>query len=507
MSEIQVIATVLERTARRRRWQRAWHGFWQGLFLGACVWCLALTLYKVFPLSVAVLPGAAGVALVLMLIGFTHAWWHPATMLDTARWVDERQHLQERLGTALELAAAKGDANWQSLLVHDAASHAARLDPRGLLPYHLPSITRWTLVVLVLGVGLGFVPEYRSKGYLQKEQDAAVIREIGHDLATLTRRNLTNHPPALETTRRSLDTINELGDRLQRASLTRDDALKDLASVTEKLKEQARELARNPALRRMEEAARTPEGGSSPAGRSLQKQIEDLQKALGNKSLNPEALDRLRQQLAKAKQAAAALASNHSSDGAAAREQLQQSLNSLSAQAKSLGLSLPNLDAAIAALNAAQPDLVLKDLNASLVDLDKLRSLAKALQQLQVQAEKLGRDLAEQLKEGQVNAASATLRKMIDQLKSPNLSPAQLQKILAEVSKAVDPAGEYGKVAEYLKQAVGRMQQGRKPGAAQSLAKAAAELNKLANNAGDLKSLLAALEALKYAQLSVGNGK
>ncbi|MBU6399582.1 MAG: hypothetical protein KGS61_04640 [Verrucomicrobia bacterium] len=507
MSELQVIQKVLERVARRRRWQGGWQGFWLGLFFGALVWCLALALYKLFPLPVTVLPGAGAVAALLMLVGFGLGWWQAPSLEATARWVDGTQQLQERLSTALEVVTATTDTSWQTLLVRDAAKHASSLEPRRLLPYHLPGLTRWTLLALLLGAGLGFVPERRSQNYLQKQQDAAIIREMGHELTTLTRRNLTNHPPVLDTTRKALETVNELGDRLQKASLTRSDALKDVTSVTEKLKQEARELAKNPGLRRLEQAARTPSGESAPSGASLQKQIENLQKSLGSKSANAQALDRLKQELEKAQQAAAGLPANDSTEGAAARQQLKQSLSSLSQQAKSLGLDLPGLDAAIAALNAADNDLILRDLKASLTDLDKLRSLAKALQQMQAQVEKMGKDLAEQLEKGQVEMAEATMRKMIDQLQTANLSPEQLQKILDEVSKAVDPAGQYGKVAEYLKQAVGQMQKGQKPAAAQALAEAAKELNKLAQDAGDLNAMLAALEALKVAELSIGNGR
>ena len=42
-----------------------------------------------------------------------------------------------------------------------------------------------------------------------------------------------------------------------------------------------------------------------------------------------------------------------------------------------------------------------------------MRDMAKSLQQLQQQAEKLGKDLAEQLKNGQPELAQATLQKMV----------------------------------------------------------------------------------------------
>ena len=158
----------------------------------------------------------------------------------------------------------------------------------------------------------------------------------------------------------------------------------------------------------------------------------------------------------------------------AERQKLSESLSALSKQAQEMGLQLPQLDDAISALAANQTDLFLKDLQASLTDLEKMRDMAKSLQQLQQQMEKLGKNLAEQLKNGQPEVAQTTLRKMVNQLKSANLSQEQLQKILQEVSQAVQPANNYGKVAEHLKTACTRMaQDGDKPAAAQALAAAA----------------------------------
>jgi hypothetical protein len=123
---------------------------------------------------------------------------------------------------------------------------------------------------------------------------------------------------------------------------------------------------------------------------------------------------------------------------------------------------------------------------------------------LQQQMDKLGKDLAEQLKNGQPEAAQMTLNKMTDQLKSANLSPEQLSKLTQEVAKAIDPAGNYGKVAEHLKNASKQMQAGDKAAGAQSLADAAKELEKLMQQFGDAQSLQAELDALKQASMCVG---
>lgn len=505
MSELQTIQAALERAAKRHRWQTAWRGFWQGLFAGALLWLAALIAYKIFPLPVSLLLSCAGLAALIAAAGFVRGWWHPKTLAETARWIDRKQKLQERLSTALEVAQNQPASHWRDLLVSDAAVHAQKLDPRRLLPFHLPAVTRWTLAILALCVSLGFVPEYRSKSYLQKQQEKAVIKEVGQHLADLTRRNLEHHTPALEPTRQNLETVEQLGTQLNKAPLTQSSALKDLASVTEKLKDQLKELGRNPALKPLERAARESSRNANGSPAEMQKQIESLQKALGNKPGTPESLDKLKDDLAQAQKAAAGMPAQDTPEGQAAKQQMAQTLADLAKQAREMGESLPNLDEAIAALQANQTDLMMKDLNLAMTDLDKLAAMSKELAKLQQAASRLGKDLAEQLQNGQAEQAQQTLTKMSAALKSANLSPDQMNKVLEEVSKALDPAGKYGKVADLLKQSVGQMKQGDKPQAAQSLADAAKELQKLMDQMGDAQALMASLDALKKAQLCVGN--
>jgi len=131
--------------------------------------------------------------------------------------------------------------------------------------------------------------------------------------------------------------------------------------------------------------------------------------------------------------------------------------------------------------------------------------MAKAMKDLKLQLAEMGKDLAEQLEKGQALPALATLQKMIKQLQSANLTPEQLDQLLDEVARAVKPGSEYGKVGDFLKQAVEQMQQNRKGEAAQSLASAAEEIRKLMEQMGDCQNMMACLAALKTAQMCVGN--
>jgi len=503
MSELLIIQTALQGAARRRRWARALRGLWWGLLVGSLAWLIALGVFKLAPVSLATLLWAGAVAVACPVVGFVIGFWRQPGLAETARWVDVKRNLKERMSTALEVGGTDDAGTWRDLVLADAASHAQEIEPRQLVPFSLPRATRWALLILALAAGLGFVPEYRSKAFVQKKADAKVIQEAGKQVADLTRRELKQRPPTLETTKKSLETVSDLGDKLQKASLTRSDALKDLASASDKLKEQLKDLAKDPALKKLEQAARQS-GGESQTASGSQKQMESLQKQLGNQAGNPEAMDKLQKDLEKLQEAAKGLADKTGAAADAEKQKLSAELSALSQQAAEAGLQLPQLDDAIAALAANQTDQFVKDLEAALTDLEKLRDMSKQLQQLQAQAQKLGKDLAEQLKFGQADAAANTLRKMAKQLQSANLTPEQLEKILKEVSQAVDPAGDYGKVAEFLKQAGQQGQKGDKPGAAQSLANAASELDKLMEQMADAESLMATLENLDKASMCIG---
>ena len=256
MSDLETIQTAVRRATQRLRWQRALRGVCYGLFVGASLWLLALGCYKLFPIPFAIVLASAGVALLLLIIGFIYGWSRPMSLLETARWIDQRQKLHERLSTALEMAASPTDGNWKDLLLSDAAGHARALDPRRLIPTQLPKVSRWALLILALSAGLGFIPEYRSKAFVQKQNEKTIIKEVGKQISDLTRKNLAQRPPALEKTKESLEKIEELGMQFAKTPLTRGEALKELASAADKLKSDMKELGRNPGLKPLERAAR-----------------------------------------------------------------------------------------------------------------------------------------------------------------------------------------------------------------------------------------------------------
>jgi len=480
---------------------------WQGLLIGAFISLALVAAYHLHPFPQYFTLLAVVAPLPCMLAGFILGGWRKPKQEEIARWVDGKEHLQERLSTALEVANEEKAGRWRDLVVADAVAHSQNLDARKLMPFSLPNATKWAVVVLALVAGLGFVPEYRSKNYLQKKKDDQVIKEVGKQLAELTRRNLEKRTPALEPTQKALESVGDLGDQLTKKAFTRSEALKDLANVSDKLKDQLKEMGKDPTLRKLEQAARASNSSDSQTAPGMQKQMESLQKQLGSPAGNPEALDKIKKELEKLQEAAKGMADKNSGASEAEKQKLSESLSALSKQMQEMGMQLPQLDDAINAMAANQTDLVLKDLQAATTDLEKMRDMAKSLQQMQQQMEKMGKDLAEQLKNGQPEVAAQTLQKMAQQLKSSNLSKEQLEKLMKDVASAVKPADNYGKVAEKLKSAADQMQKGQNGQASQSLADASKELEKLMQQMGDAQQLMAELENLNKASQCVGTCK
>src|SRR5688500_5675542 len=276
--------------------------------------------------------------------------------------------------------------------------------------------------------------------------------------------------------------------------------------MTEKLKEQTRELAKDPAIRNLERAARNGSKSGTPSA-EMQQKMDQLAKQLGAQAANSEAMEKMKEDLGKAKQMAANLPKGDTPEAKQAQEAMQAALADLAKQAKDLGLDLPSLSEAIAALQQVQPDQVLKDLEVAEVELEKMEQMAKSLEKMQLDMQKLGKDLAEQLKNGQAEAAESTLRKMAEQLKSAQVSPEQMEKMMKEVSEALDPAKQYGEVGEQMKAAMSNMKAGKKGEAGENLQNAANELAKMMGELGDAESLLASLESLQAAAMCIANGQ
>ena len=434
--------------------------------------------------------------------------WRRSSRWITARWLDEKHGLQQRLSTALDLserATARGipTGDWYPLVVRDAEAAVSQIRLPQLLPFGIPSIVSWAAGAWLLVLALSFVPPYQTQAQRQVRKDSHLIQEAGKELAGLVKRQQEQRPPVMEAPRRVLAETGELATRLSTAKLTREEALKDLAKVTDDVNREAAALQRSPALKKMAEAARSGDKGSEAGGSTEQKKMEELSQKLGEMASKPDAIQGLKKDMEKLQEAAKGLSGDNTPAAAEQREKLAQQASQLAQKAAAMGAPIPSLEAAAQALSAAQVENFLKNMKSADIDLNKMAALSQALAEMKKQAsETVGKDLAEQLKNGQVEAAVRSLEAIRKELSQGRMTPQHA----AELSKALSPSKPYGKVPEKLQKALDQMKEGKPGDGDKSLAEAQKELKDLMNQLADAQAMEAAMASLQQAQASIGNG-
>jgi hypothetical protein len=503
MKDRQFIEEKLKHAGSRRRWQQSWMGLWKGFFWGALLWLTTLVVFKLFPIPFATLAWA-GIAWVSMaIIGLVWNLFKPINLEETAQWVDDQCGLKERFTAVLEFQEKE---HWGSVILNDAKQFIERIQPKNLIKFHLPSLAKWSVLILAVSAGLGFVPEYRTEAYLEKQREEAIIKSTGEHLVKFIRQEIKKRPPALKPTESAMTEVEKLGTQLSKAKLTRNNALKDLVKVTEKLRKEHASLDRNPALKRMQKAARTPMGKAPSEGLSaMQKRMDALKQQLGEKMAQQAGMQEMQRKLDQLKQAASGLQTPEGGMNEALKQSMAQQLGEMAQKAAQMGMSAEQLDAALSNLKAGDFEKFLKNLNQAQIDMEKMAQVAKELQNLQMQMSQIGKDLAEQLEKGQATFARQNLLEKADKLMSGKLSKEDFEKMLKELQQAIPEAGEYGKVQDLLKQAAQQMQEGDQSGAAESMRAAADELKNLMDQLGDMQSLMASLDKLMTAKMCVGN--
>src|SRR5713101_6781327 len=113
MSSVQLIENTLKKTARRIRLARTWQALWRGLLLGGALWLVVFAVYKLAPIPNWSLYAGGAVALLIPITFSIVAGCRKISPLETARFVDARKQLKERLSTALEMSgSSSGDGAW-----------------------------------------------------------------------------------------------------------------------------------------------------------------------------------------------------------------------------------------------------------------------------------------------------------------------------------------------------------------------------------------------------------
>jgi polyhydroxyalkanoate synthesis regulator phasin len=120
---------------------------------------------------------------------------------------------------------------------------------------------------------------------------------------------------------------------------------------------------------------------------------------------------------------------------------------------------------------------------------------------MQQQADRDGKDLPEQLKFGQPELAQQTLNKMIEKVRSGKMTSEEAAKFLDEVARSVSRPLLTATLRNFCTRPPSNCAAATNRAAAQSLASAAKELEKIQAQMADAKALQGSLDALNKAEM------
>ena len=490
------VLTLINGARQTLRLRHSWNGLWRGFLYGAAALALCIVIYKVAPVPPEILYFGAALCLVIPVAALIYGFSRPVTLEQAARYLDAKAGSAERFATFLEFQKSQRD--WLPKIEAETSAAAAQAQSAALWKPSLPQVARYVMLVLAVTATLGFVPEYRSKKYLAKQQEQQNLKDTGEQLALFARRTLENKPPALPTTRQALEQISELGTNL--ATLTQADALKEVSAVKNALEEKLKEMQQAPPLKPLKSDDR--QSLDPTAAREQQRTMKELEAALGKNT--PESISNLKSDMKSlqdlARKAAADPNSAEAGQAGAAMEALAQ-------KASQMGVSPEGLAEAIDAFKSGKFDQAAAKLDAAMREMEKMQAMAEALQNMKKNAVASSSSLPEQIENGEGDAARQRLTDMMQKLSSGSASPQEISKMMEEVAKAAAVSKDYEKLAKHLQDASKAMSQTQASQAVQQLAEAKKEIENLMQQSADMQALMDNLQALQKAQMAVSTGR
>lgn len=457
------------------RWNAAIRASLIALLFASTLWGVAFLLSKFFLVWSWTIPFVLFAGLAAVVVAGVIAASRGAGIAEAAHLADVRLGLKERLSTVWELDRVKDASEMAALVRRDAAAHLSRITPRELAPVLLPRVARWTLAALAVVGILTLLPGFHSKEKIRKQVEVEAMKTQGEKLELMVRRVMENPAAyARRETPEELKKVDELAQRLSGGTVTKADALRELTRITDDLKRREQTLSSKDGVKPLDrESWRERESYTPEQQQALQAALDALQAKLGPTPPTDKALRKLSQALKQTKENMKDVKMG-TPESAAIEQAMSQAANH--ADAAQLTQVADELRKAIDALEGADVSKVFKHLDDAIADLDEAKKQVEAMKQLQQQAAKAGKDLAEQLERGQTKLAEKTLQDFQKQVDQAEMKPEERKQMANELMKALGPARDYGELGQKLQQAMDQANAGDQKGLSQTLQEAKKQL-------------------------------
>ncbi|MEQ8189597.1 MAG: hypothetical protein ABRQ39_16635 [Candidatus Eremiobacterota bacterium] len=277
---------------------------------------------------------------------------------DIAFSIDEKTHLEERLGTAVEMIEKKITSPMVTALIEDAANVSALIEPSKVISFEFPlKKVMIMLSLLILFTGLYFIP---CKSSSDKDGDRVknLIKEKGKELEKFSE-EIKKSCEKNGLNKELSDDIKELSKKMHGEDTTKKQTLMDIASLEQKWKKRQNKDPLKDALKKCFTDMEIEQGETSEAmlksmarkalrgdlsdkeKSDMAKKIDELLKNMKNDSLKAEL-----QNLSKA------LNSGNDKEISQAMEKMARKISSNKNQSKDI------IDNVCSKLNECQKDIV-----------------------------------------------------------------------------------------------------------------------------------------------------
>jgi tetratricopeptide (TPR) repeat protein len=449
------------------------------------------------------IPAAVAAAAVF----FSHFFKLPGQRM-AAVFLDTTQGLHERLSTAVEMTGRDGNppSPWAELVVRDAAGAVAAVKWKRLTRWSVPSAGWWGLLAMIAALGLSFVPEVRSKEFVQEEKNREIIQDNGREMVKVLKQTWSRKEDSVSVIppEALLKDALELGNQLSRAELRKAGAIKKLDDLSGRVRDEISRLEQDPSQQRLKELASSPDGlAGNTAGEAVRK-MEALRDALGNAAGKIDQMSAMQDEMESLREMAEQMKDQLGSPDSTASKQLQAAARSMEQKLSEMGLDPESINKALEALKDGDPEAFDQAMQEAIGKMEKAIEMAQALEQME---QELGKNLAEQLQRGQIAAARETLESLSEKLSNPNLSDEERQQVADELEQAAEAARALPQLSEALEQAAKAARQGDMEEAARQMAEAQQMLDQVMEAFQNAENLQEMLQALKRAQAGINGGR
>ncbi|MFQ6098316.1 MAG: hypothetical protein ACE5O2_11385 [Armatimonadota bacterium] len=250
-------------------------------FVAAALSVLLMAAHKTGYFS-PVYEASATVMIVGLLAGLAWGLLRPITLLQAAALTDERLNLRERLSTAIQFASREDASAMVPALMSDASATAERIRPERVFPYRPP---RHVLHLCVAGLAFfalaRFCPDDLLKTPSQIAVERAMRREGKKTIRLARRAKKRAEAENLEVSREAAKKLERLGRRLEKARLSKKQALLQTQKLTKEIREKQRRLAEKNTPKNLAAAAKALKkaGLKTEAARAVAKAVGEMKLA------------------------------------------------------------------------------------------------------------------------------------------------------------------------------------------------------------------------------------